>query len=220
MSTYWLRLTLESDATFGSGEGVPGLIDQDVALDGDGCPFVNGRTLKGLLNEVCADLLYALKPKDTVWKPAADSLFGVPGSDDTVQGIMSVGRGQLPALLRRAIHDEVVRNEWTRDDVIHALTVVRRQTAVDAKTGVPDPHTLRATRVILRETSFEARLDFARRLEDPEKGWLAACVLGLRRAGVARNRGRGRLVASILDQTGDDVTRSWFTAFFEPEVRP
>jgi hypothetical protein len=219
MITYWLRFKLESDATFGSGEGVPGLIDQDVALDADGCPYVNGRTLKGLLSEVCADLLHVLKPQNAAWKPAADSLFGVPGSSDTVQGIMSVGRGQLPEPLRQAIHDEVVRNEWTRDDVTHTLTAVRRQTAVDV-TGIPDPHTLRATRVILRETSFEARLDFTRPLHDPEKGWLAACVMGLRRAGVGRNRGRGRLTARVQDQAGGDLTDQWFRDFFKPEVCP
>ena len=58
MSTYWLRFSLESDATFGRGDGIPGLIDQDVALDREGFPYLHGRTLKGLLNEVCADILY------------------------------------------------------------------------------------------------------------------------------------------------------------------
>ncbi len=180
MITYWLRFKLESDATFGRGDGVPGLIDQDVALDVDGCPYANGRTLKGLLSEVCADLLHALEANAVAWQPAADSLFGVPGSTETAQGIMHVGRGQLPAALRLAIHDEVSTGKWTRDEVIHTLTAVRRQTAVEVD-GAPDPQTLRATRVILRGTRFEAQLDFAKDLEDAEKGWLAACVKGLRR---------------------------------------
>lgn len=219
MITYWLRFNLESDATFGRGDGVPGLIDQDVALDADGCPYANGRTLKGLLSEVCADLLHALGTNATAWQPAADSLFGVPGSTETVQGIMHVGRGQLPAALRLAIHDEVSTGKWTRDEVTHTLTAVRRQTAVEVD-GVPDPHTLRATRVILRGTSFEAPLDFARPLEDKEKGWVAACVKGLRRAGTARNRGRGRLDAYMQDQAGTILSDTWYEAFFKPEVCP
>jgi hypothetical protein len=219
MTTYWLRFKLESDTTFGRGDGVPGLIDQDVALDADGCPYANGRTLKGLLSEVCADLLHALGTKATAWQPAADCLFGLPGSDASVQGIMHVGRGQLPEALRLAIHDEISSDKWTRDEVIHALTTVRRQTAVEVD-GTPDPHTLRATRVILRGTTFEAQLDFTRPLWDKEKGWLAACVKGLRRAGTARNRGRGRLTACLRDQAGTVLSDTWYEDFFKLEVCP
>ncbi|PVE30161.1 hypothetical protein DC030_15410, partial [Enterococcus faecalis] len=56
-----IRLKLLSDATFGRGDGVSGLVDEEVEHDArTGLPLVRGRTLKGLLVEGCADIFYAL----------------------------------------------------------------------------------------------------------------------------------------------------------------
>jgi CRISPR/Cas system CMR subunit Cmr4 (Cas7 group RAMP superfamily) len=95
----WLCFTLESAATFGRGDGIPGLIDREVTLDGHGCPFLHGRTLKGLLNESCADILYALNATGVQHglTAAADVLFGAPGSTHASAGKMHVGHARLPA---------------------------------------------------------------------------------------------------------------------------
>ena len=58
-----LALTIEllTDTTFGRGDGVAGLVDEEVEHDSQtGLPIIRGRTLKGLLVEECANLLYAL----------------------------------------------------------------------------------------------------------------------------------------------------------------
>lgn len=211
----WLRFRLESDATFGRGDGIPGLIDRDVALDEYGCPYLHGRTLKGLLGESCADLLFALEhhPGKADWKAAADALLGIPGSRKE-QGILRVGHAQLPAALYATIRKEVERSEkgWTRQEVTASLTTIRRQTALEIN-GAPDQHTLRSIRVILRETRFEAQLTFMRTPELHEQALLSACVKGLRRAGIARNRGRGRIDAWLEDETDQKVSDIWFTEF-------
>ena len=208
MTVYWLRFTLESDATFGRGDGVPGLIDQEVVLDENGCPYLHGRTLKGLLGEVCADLLAVLQDEDGEWKNAAQGLFGQPGSTAGDQAKMHVGHAQLPQAVRNAISD----GGWARQDVLQALTAVRRQTAI-ADNGAPDPHTLRSVRVVLRQTPFEAPLSFDRAPTERERALLAACVKGFRRAGTARNRGRGRLAARLEDADGSPLTQEWYAAF-------
>jgi len=211
----WLRFRLESDATFGRGDGIPGLVDRDVALDAYGCPYLHGRTLKGLLGESCADLRFALEnhPSKANWKAAADALFGIPGSCNE-QGILRIGHAQLPVALCATIRKEVERGEkgWTRQEVTASLTTVRRQTALEIG-GAPDQHTLRSIRVILRETRFEAQLTFMRTLEVHEQALLSACVKGLRRAGTARNRGRGRIDAWLEDETNQKVSDTWFTEF-------
>ena len=83
-----MNLRLESDATFGRGEGVAGLVDEEVEYDtATGLPFVRGRTLKGLLVEECANLLFALQAAGlsasviSALKESAGRLFGWPGSD-------------------------------------------------------------------------------------------------------------------------------------------
>jgi CRISPR/Cas system CMR subunit Cmr4 (Cas7 group RAMP superfamily) len=63
MSTYTLKIKLLSDTTFGRGDGVAGLVDQEVEHDRYGFPYLRGRTLKGLLSEEC-DNLIAVLPDD------------------------------------------------------------------------------------------------------------------------------------------------------------
>jgi len=212
MDSLWLKFTLESATTFGRGEGIPGMVDQEVTFDPWGCPFLHGRTLKGLMSEVCADILHVVPDIDATWRSTADRLFGVPGSRGYDQGIMHVGHARMPAGIRAAISQEIAAGRWSSPEVVETLCAVRRQTAVE-ENGVPDPHTLRSMRVILRGTPFEAHLRFANLLERQDKGLLAAIALGLRRAGTARNRGRGRLSASLYLENGSDITSTWFELF-------
>lgn len=216
MSSYRIRLELESDAAFGRGSGIPGLIDQDVVLDAYGCPYLHGRTLKGLLNEVCSEILYNLKATNlaSLWMDAADNLFGKLGSTLNGQGTMRVGHARLPEDLRTAIRQSIDGKTWTPSEVTESLTTVRYQTALEVG-GAPDPHTLRAVRVILRRTVFHADLYLPDNVTDHEKGLIAASVKGLRRAGIARNRGRGRLTASIQDEAGQNVSDQWFHDYFQ-----
>ena len=215
MTTFWLKFTLKSDATFGRGDGIAGVVDSEVQHDAYGLPYLGGRTLKGLLCEECANILFALEcqGKAERWKKAAKRLFGNPGSQDTDQSLMHVGDARLPEGLKRAAQRGVERGELTREQVLRSLTAIRWQTAVDAKTGAPRKETLRTTRVILRQTPFEAALTF---LTDPtldDLALLAACVKALRRVGTGRNRGRGEVEARLYDAQGRDVTEEHFARF-------
>jgi len=227
METYWLCFTLLSDATFGRGEGLAGLVDQEVDHDQYGLPYLRGRTLKGLLNEECANILYALKQQGADlerWESAAQRLLGGPGSTLADDAWLRVGAARLPADLRQAVHQALEAPNATLSpaDVLDSLTAIRRQTAVDEKTGVPEEGTLRAMRVVLRQTPLEARLTFLNGARQNDLPLLAACVLALRRAGTGRNRGRGRLWATLhADQDkcpGDDITLQQFKIFAQ-EVR-
>ena len=150
MNAIWLRFTMKSDAAFGSGSGTPGLIDQEILVDESGLPYLHGRTLKGLLNEVCADILYASGAAQSPWKDVADSLFGKPGSDESARGVLMVGHAQLPESLRVLLQREVQQGNWDREVVFDSLTTVREQTAMNPD-GSPEEKSLRTTRLILRE---------------------------------------------------------------------
>ena len=60
MTEYRLKLDLLSDATFGRGDGLAGVVDAEVQHDNAGLPYLAGRTLKGLLGAECADIVYAI----------------------------------------------------------------------------------------------------------------------------------------------------------------
>lgn len=232
MSDLTLRLTLQSDAAFGRGDGVAGLVDAEVQHDKYGFPYIGGRTLKGLLAEECANLLFALTQMErdddwkNAWVQAADNLFGTPGSGTSGYARLRVGPAQLPESLRAVATQEFVGQtaNQMRAAILPALTAIRRQTAVDATTGAPKQETLRTARVVLRQTTFSASLDIEPRPDsNPENdrrllGLLAAAVLALRRGGAERNRGRGEMTARLFD--GDeDVTKRYFDQYFVQEVR-
>ncbi|MCB9139704.1 MAG: RAMP superfamily protein [Caldilineaceae bacterium] len=227
MTNMILHLTLESDAAFGRGDGVAGLVDAEVQHDKYGFPYIGGRTLKGLLAEECANLLYALTSmeRDKQWKEkwiqAADALFGTPGSGIKDFARLRVGPAQLPAALRMAAKNEYVDKtaDEMRAAMLPALTDLRRQTAVDPETGAPQQETLRTVRVVLRRTTFSASLAIAPDKNGSEAddqrllGLLAAAVLALRRGGSERNRGRGELTARLFKDE-EDVTMRYFENHF------
>lgn len=213
-----IYLKLKSDATFGRGDGVAGLVDEEVEHDAEtGLPFIRGRTLKGLLAEECANILFALRrqgcPSYPRLEQAAMFLFGQPGSTLGDNAMMHVGPARLPEELRKAVEAEVKRGRLTPMDVLESLTAIRRQTAIDEETGAPEEGSLRSMRVVLRETLFITRLDFDQEPDDVAKALLAACVLSLRRGGTGRNRGRGRLMARLYDDRGNDITDDCFKRF-------
>ena len=217
MTDYRLHITLLRDGTFGRGDGVAGVVDAEVQHDPNGLPYLGGRALKGLLGAECADIIFALEKvcpdQKTKWAAAESRLFGDSGSDLTGAAILRVGPAELPADLRAALAQDVQDEKITRAEVLDLLTAVRRQTAMDAATGAPKAETLRAMRVILRGTVFEAALQFS---EDPTHGdlvLLAACVKAFRRAGSGRNRGRGRLKAELCDADGQPITATCFADF-------
>lgn len=214
MFMYRLQFELRSAATFGRGDGVAGLVDREVEHDADGLPFLRGRTLKGLLAEECANILYALslQNRTDIWSEVAYRLFGRPGSTTDDTGALRVGDARLPEPLLNALKSAVAAGDLQPDEVLEALTAIRRQTSMN-ELGAPEKRSLRSMRVVLPGVVFEARLEFSEEPDDRTLGLLAACVLAWRRAGTSRNRGRGRLQARLLDRNGEDITQRCFRAF-------
>jgi CRISPR/Cas system CSM-associated protein Csm3 (group 7 of RAMP superfamily) len=214
-----LRLSLESDTTFGRGEGLAGLIDEEVEYDmATGLPFVRGRALKGLLVEECANLMYALQstgsPALSRLEEAAARLFGSPGSGLESAARLHVGPTLLPQELRNAVRSAIEHNGLSPADLLESLTTIRYQTAIDEQSAAPEEGSLRSMRVVLRQTEFSAWLDFDHDPETDDLALLAACALSARHGGMGRNRGRGRLSLRLLEESGaDDVTMTHFEHF-------
>jgi len=219
---YFLHIKLLRDTVFGRGDGVAGLVDIEVEHDEYGLPFLRGRALKGMLVYECADILYSLQQHShlTEWKQAAQSLFGAPGSglDDKAQ--LHIGNAVLPQELRNAVAHQMSlltrdrgKQGQLRQDVLNALTTIRRQTAVEVD-GIAKENSLRSVRLVLRDTELTAPLIFIQPPDAKVKGLLAACVKAFRRGGTHRNRGTGLLQVS-LRQEGKDITEDWFNLFVQ-----
>lgn len=197
-----LRIQLRSDTAFGRGDGIAGLVDSEVEHDPrTGLPFIKGRTVKGLLVESCADLLYALKDNNTFndLSHSAEKLFGVPGSTLDDMGCLHVGSAQLPDDLQ-----QYLAKTYQPQQILQALTTIRHQTAVDTASDTPKDGSLRATRVVLRETIFYSELHVTDNLETVDYQLLAACAAGIKRGGQNRTRGLGWLKVKLLVNTTVD----------------
>lgn len=226
----WLTFTLLSEACFSRGDGVPGVVDVEVSHDDYGFPYLGGRALKGLLHAEATEIIDALERSDAPsferWAGAAERLFGRPGSKMAQEGGLSIGDAQIPADLRAAWAYEVGDADelrYSRPVILNSLTAIRRQTALD-ESGAPKTETLRAVRVILRETPFVARISFfgdssAEQRAD-ELALLAAVVKAWRRAGSNKTRGYGRLSAELRETAGGPAITGEHFARFKSAVMP
>jgi CRISPR/Cas system CSM-associated protein Csm3 (group 7 of RAMP superfamily) len=213
-----LSLHLKSDTTFGRGEGLAGLVDEEIEYDvATGLPFVRGRTLKGLLVEECANLMFALEkagsPALPELKESAGRLFGRPGSGLESAALLHFGPALLPQELRDAVRAAIEDEKMMPADVLESLTAIRRQTAINEVSAAPEEGSLRSMRVVLRNTSFHAWLDFYNEPNENELALLAACALSVRRGGIGRNRGRGRLILELLEEDGSNIQQKYFNHF-------
>jgi len=204
---YHIDIELLSDACFASGATLA-VEDVDTATesDADGFPVISGRTLKGLLVEE-ATAVVQLFP---ALRPAAASLFG-----DTKQygtfSLLSFGDGALPPAIRAAFRDHP---DWNR----LALTCVRRQTAIDRERGAAKEGSLRATRLIRAGLTLRSPIIVRYALSPQEKALLAASVAAVRRVGLHRNEGWGKVRCRLRDEQGVDQTGAWLALLNSDET--
>lgn len=223
MNHYKLQIHLLSDTTFGRGDGIAGLIDQEVEHDPHGFPYLRGRTLKGLLSEECDNMINVLsRHQQPHWHRVASILFGRPGSSlDTIASI-HVGDARLPEDIRQAIAYQIKQNNLQKAEVLDSLTTIRRQTSIDIETGTPDRGSLRSSRVVLRDLTLTADLSFVklppRDLADEDlESLLLVGVKALRYLGSSRNRGRGHVRCMLLDEKGNYFSSHLIDRFFDTQ---
>lgn len=210
------KIHLLSDTTFGRGDGVSGLVDQEVEHDPSGFPFLRGRTLKGLLSEECDNVISTLpEEQKNHWWAVAAQLFGIAGSTLDAMGTLHVGDACLPDDLRQAVSYQLQQSrELTKQDILSTLTTIRRQTAIDPVTGAPEKNSLRSMRVILRDLDFAALLSFESAPTEDMKNLLAVGALALRHLGESRNRGKGHVKCSLCNEKGQDITPDLAIQFY------
>jgi len=214
---YQLKIKLLSDTTFGRGDGVAGLIDQEVEHDIYGFPYLRGRTLKGLLSEECDNLIAMLSQHRQSWENVACKLFGTLGSTIGTMGAVHIGDACLPEDLRHAVAFQIIDGSLTKTEVLDSLTTIRRQTAINPQYGTPDEGSLRSYRVILRQLCFTANLIFETIPSDEILSLLAVGTLALRRLGSGRNRGRGHVQCNLHDADDNEITEHYIH-FFGQEI--
>jgi hypothetical protein len=214
-----IKIRLLSETTFGRGDGVPGLVDDEIDYDPDtGLPLVKGRTVKGLLVEECANILDSLSRARPGAVPAlersAQRLFGAAGSREQDAGWLHYGEARVADAIRQAVAAAIAANQnlVSPMEILDSLTGIRRRSAVDEQSEAPADETLRSVRVLIRETEFFSPLVELQPLHDQDWHLLAACVAAVRRVGKNRHRGAGHVECSLWEN-GKDVTQAQLERF-------
>lgn len=212
---------LLSDTTFGRGDGVAGIVDQEVEHDSYGLPYLRGRTLKGLLSEECDNLIDTLVDNHKYWQNLACELFGISGSELNIMAAVHIGDARLPTDLQKAVAHEIEKGKRNKNEVgltsqqvLSSLTSIRKQTAISAETGVAEEKSLRSARVVIRDLEFTSNLFFETETVAEEMlTLLAVGTLALRHIGSGRNRGRGHVQCTLHDADGHDITQNHIHRF-------
>jgi hypothetical protein len=185
---------LLSDSTFGRGEPTPGEVDIEVEHDDLGLPFLGGKALHGLLRDSWVEM----KPHFPQLSVPGLRVLGREG--DLGEGaILRVGNAQVAPRDRAWVEHAERRgtSPVAALDVLRALTDIRYQTSQDRRTGGPATGSLRASRVVRRELVLTATLGWLIEPEPADIRCLALAALGVRHAGLGRNRGRGHVRLSL-----------------------
>ena len=132
METYMLTFTLESDATFGRGDGVAGLVDAEVEHDRHGTPYMHGRTLKGRAIEDKANMRVsnASLPNDLRAAIVADVEAGKYAAADVLESLTTIRR-------------QTAMDATGKPDPgsLRAMRAVLRQTTFEADLSFAEPPT-------------------------------------------------------------------------------
>ena len=225
MPEYTLEIKLLSDTAFSAGAGVAGMVDSEIQYDEVGLPTLSGRAIKGLLTNACSEILYALgQNQEDRWAQAAHHLFGIHGEMLDRAGALAIGDAAVAPDLRAWLTSDFSRKKFSRQEIIDSLTDLRRQTAMN-EFGAPKDNSLRTIRVLIRGITLYAPIHFGSEPTADEKALLAACVMGVKRAGLGRNRGRGKVQIQITNRPllpnefvarenqEKDLTMEWFALF-------
>ncbi len=196
-----IKMTLEllSDTLSGSGEGFGAIIDSDVQYDDCGIPYISSKRIKGNLRNSLYDLLNMpaisrlISAKGINIKNLLDEIFGEIGSAS--QSTFEISNFYIEESETVKQWVTYLKNKYSsvfsNEKILSTLTNIRRQTTIDDE-GVAKKHSLRTSRVVNKNLKFVGEICYEEKINDSEKFIALACA-NLRRIGIKRNRGLGKV---------------------------
>lgn len=184
----------------GSGESVPGVIDQEARFDEAGLPYMNAKTIKGHVREQMERLL-DLQPA----RYGSVSVDRLLGTEDIRGGknpaILHFSDLTLPEDLTAAVHRAVAENKVFRDEVQNSLSRVVTETSID-ENGIAKDHSLRSIRIIDQGLTFTAQVFAAEALTPSEEKLLSDAVRAVHHIGMQKSKGRGLVRCTLSKEAG------------------
>lgn len=201
MNTYHLLVETLTDTMLGSGLSVPGLIDNDIRYDDQGIPYMNAKTMKGLLGRQIR-WIHELFP-DEFKNVNLSVLLGSPDVDgEKRNGKLHFTALHLPNGIVSALQKAVKENKITKNELLDGITVMYSYTALD-ENGIAKDHSLRRVRMIKKGFLFETEI-YTEQLAPAEEKLLCWSVSALQHIGTYKSKGKG-LVRCRIQKDGKNL---------------
>jgi len=193
----------------GSGEGYGSGVGRDVVFDDLGLPYLPARRIKGVLREAAIELqeMFTSAGIMTVTNDQIEKLFGREGQQE--------GSGLIVTDFYFPDYKHI--QKWFKylfdqygmlfapPVLMDYFTETRHQTSINDQ-GVAEEGSLRTSRVLRKDLSFEGKLFLNDDSEEDTRLIALACA-NMRRLGGQRNRGFGE-VEAVLYSGNMDLTRA------------
>lgn len=209
MEEYLIRIKFLTDAVFGSGFSVAGLIDSDVLYDEYGFPYISGKTLKGKLGEMATAFVNMVKevPELSRYgediKKKRDRLFGI--ADEYEHNTLKFSDCEMSKNIRDYFRLHMKNAGIAPGEILEALTHTETATSIDYDKGVAKENSLRNFRVINSGIVLYGTITSPVKLDDDERIILASSCSLLRHIGSFETKGKGLADVSLYYE-GNDVT--------------
>ncbi len=199
-----LKIRTLSYLSIASGDSV-GSIDVDLEQDEWGIPYIPARRVKGVLKENALEVCEMLG----VHPDIMTSVFGNHGKNDGkfyISSFFISGYDTIRKLLLeiREAGPKELRNVLNKRYISQCYSELRYQTALDER-GIAQDHSLRVTKAVKPSVEFVGHVNSAL-LSVTERALIYLAVKNLRRMGLKRNRGFGRVEVGFTSLQFDDFT--------------
>lgn len=197
MAKYRLEIQLLSDLCISDGGVYNSMVDTDCCHNEIGFPFIPAKRIKGCLREC------ALELNDWGKNIPVRELFGEGERPEEGTGVKRAAVRISDAYLQdySSMVEEVAAHQnhllYHPQHILNRFTSLRTQTAISLTTGVADPHSLRTIRVINKGLTFLAEVE----MPSVYYSHLADCCAVLTGMGIARTRGFGEVLVSIIPES-------------------
>ena len=194
-----LRMTLLSDAVFGSGQTEQGGMDLSVMLDRSGFPYYKASTFKGLFRETLEQYLsWTADDQETEvgnQENLVGQLMGNAGDDEFSGRKLVFSDFCVSDAVKEAVIREIGENK--PETITACMTNVRRFTSINPD-GTAEKGALRSARCINQGLAFYGEIQCAR-----EDETLVRDVLPMIKwLGSMRSRGFGKVKIEVCGEAG------------------
>lgn len=188
------QIEILSCSLIGSGEGFA-LVDADVIFNDQGFPYIPAKRIKGLLKESALEISEILGLGNA-------PVYSIFGKDGFQEAKLTIYNFYLPNFETLSKEISCLKNYTasglpqllSHQNIVSYYTTFIQQTAVEE--GIAKDTSLRTYRVLKPPLKFEGEI-LGDNLDLFEKAVLYLAFINLRKIGTRRNRGFGKVKASI-----------------------